>query len=153
MECWREFIRYLQKATLSNLWDQCDHVMIFGNFFISLIILNFCFTLSWLMNLQPSKLLRQVLCVKIKRLPVFTFCHFPFHHSWTQFHCLDIDGEKHLHLSIAFTPLHRYAYSPYCSYTFSKLLTRRICLTIKSILKWSFHLFSWPFSFDSVVIL
>ena len=32
----------------------------------------------------------------------------------------------------SFTPLHQYAYSPYCSPYIPKRLTRRICLTIKN---------------------
>ena len=44
-----------------------------------------------------------------------------------------------------FIPKHQYAYSLYCSLCIPKVLTRRICLTIKSILSWwSFPLFLWP---------
>ena len=40
-----------------------------------------------------------------------------------------------------------YSYSPvYCFHTFSKALTRRICLSMEIIFSWwSFPLFSWPF--------
>ena len=43
--------------------------------------------------------------------------------------------------------LHQFqdAYSPYWSHTFPKVLTRRICLTIRSYFsRWSFPLFLWP---------
>ena len=63
--------------------------------------------------------------------PLFSVIDFDeFAFDFTTINTLPPPWQSPLELPLPFTPLHHYAYSPYCSLHISSVLTRRICMVL-----------------------